>query len=237
MDFAGIERARALLRDSIPVTRLVPADSLAQASAAHVYLKLENEAPTSSFKCRGALHTLCQQVQRGPVAGVVTSSTGNHGAAIAWAARRMGVPALIFLPEHPNPVKRARIAQQGARIVEAGRDVEESREHAARYAAEHDWFLVVDGQDEDLTSGAATVGCEIVEQLPSTDVIYVPVGDSSLIRGWNGTSFQLLVHPVVGRRGRLILAIAHVDFKLAAHAAPLPIREAVAHAIEERPAA
>src|SRR2546426_2941175 len=99
MDFAGIERARALLRDSIPVTRLVLADSLAQASAADVYLKLENEAPTSSFKCRGALHTLCQQTRRGPVAGVVTSSTGNHGAAIAWAARRIGVPALIFLPQ------------------------------------------------------------------------------------------------------------------------------------------
>jgi len=183
MDFAGIERARALLHDSIPVTRLVPADSLAQASAADVYLKLENEAPTSSFKCRGALHTLCQQARRGPVAGVVTSSTGNHGAAIAWAARRMGVPALIFLPQHPNPVKRARIAQQGARFVEAGRDLEESREHAARYAAEQGWFLVVDGQDEDLTAGAATIGCEILEQVPATDVIYVPVGDSSLIRG------------------------------------------------------
>src|SRR2546426_1391687 len=177
MDSAGIERARALVRDSIPVTRLVPADSLAQASAADVYLKLENEAPTSSFKCRGALHTLCQQARRGPVAGVVTSSTGNHGAAIAWAARRMGVPALIFLPQHPNPVKRARIAQQGARFVEAGRDLEESREHAARYAAEQGWFLVVDGQDEDLTAGAATIGCEILEQVPATDVIYVPVGD------------------------------------------------------------
>src|SRR5437899_6133869 len=106
MHSAGIERARALLRDSIPVTRLVPADSLAQASAADVYLKLENEAPTSSFKCRGALHTLCQQARRGPVAGVVTSSTGNHGAAIAWAARRMGLPALIFLSDPPHPVIR-----------------------------------------------------------------------------------------------------------------------------------
>jgi threonine dehydratase len=114
---------------------------------------------------------------------VVTSSTGNHGAATAYAARRLDVPAAIFLPEGPNPVKRALIAREGAHIVEAGKFLEESRQHAAQHAREKGWHLVVDGEDEHLTAGASTIGCEIVEQAPSVDIILVPVGDSSLIRG------------------------------------------------------
>ena len=183
MDFAEVEQARRLLRDLLPATRLVPAPSLSRFSGAEVYLKLENEAPTGSFKVRGAFNAVYHESERGPLAGVVTSSTGNHGAAVAYVARRMGLPATVFLPEHPNPIKRARIAELGATIFEAGRDYDEAREHAARYARDHGWFFVEDGRNPDLTSGAATIGCEVVEQLPRADVIYVPVGDTTLIRG------------------------------------------------------
>jgi threonine dehydratase len=183
MDFADVEQARALLRSYLPVTRLLAAASLGRSAGADLYLKLENESPTGSFKVRGAFNSLYRNRARGPLAGVVTSSTGNHGAAVAYAARTLGLAATIFLPEHPNPVKRARIAELGARIQEAGRDYDEARQHAARFAREHGWFFVEDGRDPDLTPGAATLGCEILEQLPDTDVIYVPVGDTTLIRG------------------------------------------------------
>ncbi len=183
MDFAAVEQARTLLRSYLSPTRLVPAPSLSRISGAEVYLKLENEAPTGSFKVRGALHALLCERERHPVAGVVTSSTGNHGAGVAYAARLLGLPATVFLPVHPNPVKRARIVELGAAISEAGRDYDEARQHAARYAREHGWFFLEDGRNPDMTPGAATLACEIFEQLPGVDILYVPVGDTTLIRG------------------------------------------------------
>src|SRR5438093_1301593 len=183
MDIRTIQEARDLIRKYVPTSRLLRAQSLKEVSGAEVYLKLENEGPTSSFKARGAIYSLRRRLQYGRIAGVVTASSGNHGIATAFAARQMGVPATIFLPVNPGPVKRARIVQQGAQVIEAGRFLEESREHATRYATQHRWYNLVDGQTEGLAIGAGTLGCEIVEQVPRVDAIYVPVGDSSLIRG------------------------------------------------------
>ena len=141
------------------------------------------EPLTGSFKVRGALNALSCRQKRGSLEGVVTSSTGNHGAGVAYAARQFNLPAAIFLPANPNPAKRARIAHLGAQIFEVGRDLEESRKHAAEFSRERGWPLIVDVDDPDICAGAATIGCEILEQLPGTEVIIVPVGDSNLIRG------------------------------------------------------
>jgi threonine dehydratase len=122
-------------------------------------------------------------MEQGAVPGVVTSSTGNHGAAVAFAARRLGLACRVYLPKNPNSAKRARIAREGAEIVEAGEYLEASREHAARFARESGWFNVVDGVEPELLPGTATIGCEIAEQLPGVEVIYVPVGDTTLVRG------------------------------------------------------
>ena len=183
MNFTEVEQARKFLRDYLSPTRLIPAPSLSGLSRADAYLKLENENPTGSFKVRGALNALACRRRRGRLEGVVTSSTGNHGAGVAYAARQFNLPAAIFLPENPNPVKRARIAQLGAQIFEAGRDLEESRHHAERFSQERGWPLIVDVDDADICAGAATIGCEILEQLPVAEVILIPVGDSNLIRG------------------------------------------------------
>jgi threonine dehydratase len=100
-----VEHARELLSRYFRPTRLVSAESLAQRSGAHVHLKIESDLPTGSFKPRGALNALLTTA--GPVPGVVAASTGNHGAAVAYAARIAKVGATIFLQENPNPVKRA----------------------------------------------------------------------------------------------------------------------------------
>lgn len=183
MDFTEVEQARAFLRQHLGISRLVHAQWLSQASGAEVYLKLENETETGSFKPRGALYALHRHCQRGPVAGVVACSTGNHGAGVAFAARRCGVAATIFLPRNPNPTKRARIEQLGANIIEVAHDYEAAREHAASFAREHGWYFLEDGRDPDLRVGQATIGCEILEQLPAVEVLYVPVGDTTLITG------------------------------------------------------
>src|SRR5437868_3272482 len=101
-------------------TRLILAESLSGAAGADVYLKVESEQPTGSFKVRGAVHALTARCSRDRVTSVVTASTGNHGAAVAYAARLMSLPATVFVPARSNPVKVDRIRALGAAIVEAG---------------------------------------------------------------------------------------------------------------------
>ena len=175
--------AHKFLEKFLTPTRLVRAESLERLSGAQVWLKLEIENPTGTFKVRGALHAVARRLQQSRFDGVVTSSTGNHGAAIAFAARQMKLRSRIYLPENPNPVKRDKIAQLGAEVVEVGRDLEESRERAAKFSKESGWPLIVDVDDPHIAAGAATIACEILEQAPSIDVIVVPIGDSNLIRG------------------------------------------------------
>ncbi|HYL95702.1 MAG TPA: pyridoxal-phosphate dependent enzyme [Terriglobales bacterium] len=182
-DLSSIQSARELLRRYLPVTRLVAAPSLSRPSGARVYLKLESDLPTASFKPRGALYALSVNLERRKVREVVASSTGNHGAAVAYAARLLGVPARIFLPAQANPVKRARIAELGAALVEQGRDISEAFQAASACAQRDGIFFLNDATDPDLPAGPATIACEILEQLPQTDAIYVPMGDTALIRG------------------------------------------------------
>ena len=179
---SGFERARRLLAAHFGPTRLVPAPSLGRADR-DVYLKLESELPTGSFKVRGALYSLSVNLERRALGEIVAASTGNHGAAVAYAARLLGLRATIFVPEHPNPVKAGRIAELGAQLVEGGKDLAEAIDRARTYAAEHHAFLLEDASDPDIPIGAATIALETLDQLPSTDAIYVPVGDTALVRG------------------------------------------------------
>ena len=175
--------ARELIRQHFRPSRLVRADSISSRVGADVFLKLESELPTGAFKVRGALYTLSLQMQRRSVTEVVAHSTGNHGAAVAFAARALGVKATIFLPRDPNPVKRAKIAALGAKVSEQGADSAEAFEAASAYAASTGAFLLNDATDPDLPAGPATIADEIFDELAEADAIYVPVGDTALIRG------------------------------------------------------
>lgn len=140
--------------------------------------------PTGSFKPRGALYALSINMARRPIREVTASSTGNHGAAVAYAAKLLGIKATIFLPENPNPVKRARIANLGAAIVERGMsDLTAACKEASAYSQKEGVYFLNDATDPDLPAGPATIAWEILDALPSTDTIYVPMGDTALIRG------------------------------------------------------
>jgi threonine dehydratase len=178
-----IREAQALLAAHFPATRLIAAPALARLDS-QFYLKLEMELPTGSFKPRGALYALASNLRKCAIAEVVASSTGNHGAAVAWAAKTLKVAATIFLPANPNPVKRNRIADLGARIVEAGgSDLTHAFRLASEYAGRPGVYFLNDATDPDLTAGPATIGLEIMEQLPGAAAIFVPMGDTALIRG------------------------------------------------------
>jgi threonine dehydratase len=188
---SAIQDARKFLAGYLTPTRLAPANSLSRAAGKRVYLKLETDLPTASFKVRGALYALAKNLQKAPIREVVASSTGNHGAAVAYAASLLGVKATIFLPENCNPVKRDRIASLGATIVQRGKDITDAFQEVAQYAQDHGAYLLNDATDEDLPAGPGTIGCEILEQLPQASTIFVPMGDTALIRGIAAAARQI----------------------------------------------
>ena len=187
-----IREAQRFLATYFEPTRLIAAPFLSQRTGKSVYLKLEMELPTGSFKVRGAVYALAQRMNRGPIEEVVACSTGNHGAAVAYAAKQFGIKAKIFLPTNCNPVKRGRIAALGAAIVESGgSDLASALTMTAEYAKQPGVFFLNDATDEDLPAGPATIGCEILEQLPETNAIVVPMGDTALIRGIAAAAKQM----------------------------------------------
>ena len=183
-DISAIRGAQRFLAKYFAPTRLIPAPFLSKKVGKNVYLKLETDLPTGSFKVRGAFCALSQRMKKGAVREVVASSTGNHGAAVACAAKEFGIAAKIFLPVNCNPVKRARIEALGAVIVESGEnDLASAFALAAEHAKQADVYFLNDATDTDLLAGPATITCEILEQLPATSAIFVPMGDTALIRG------------------------------------------------------
>ena len=148
-----------------------------------MHLKLESELPTGSFKVRGAYYALWKHARERTVSEAVAASTGNHGAAVAWAARELGVAAQVFVPVGANAVKVARIKSLGARLTEVGADIEDARRAAESHASRTGALLLDDATDAYVPIGAGTIGLELVEQVADFGTLYVPVGDSALIRG------------------------------------------------------
>jgi threonine dehydratase len=181
--WAEIHAARQFLKRHFAATRLIPAPSLARGANAEVCLKLESEMPTGSFKVRGALYALQAEMTKRQFTEVVAASTGNHGAAVAYAGRIAGIKAKIFLPRGANPVKQSRIRELGAEIVAFGNDISEALARADRYARETGAFLLNDATNPNVPAGTATIGVEVIEQFPGVTGIWVPIGDTALIRG------------------------------------------------------
>lgn len=175
--------AIARLRERFGPTRLVRSAALSERAGVDAYLKLESELPTGSFKVRGAYYALSRRHEAEPVREVVAASTGNHGAAVAWAARELGIRAHIFVPVGANRTKTARIESLGAHLTEAGADIEGARRAAEACVAETGALLLDDATDGNIPIGAGTIGVELLEQLPDCATVVVPVGDSALIRG------------------------------------------------------
>jgi threonine dehydratase len=182
-DLSTMEEAQKFLAEYFPATPLQHAPTLSR-GAAEAFLKLEIQLPTGSFKPRGALFALATHLRKGNVREVTASSTGNHGAAVAWAAKTLGVAATIFLPANPHAVKRQKIADLGARIVEVGgHDLAHAFLKALEYSTRPGVYFLNDATDPVVPAGPATIGLEILSQLPQVAAIYVPMGDTALIRG------------------------------------------------------
>jgi threonine dehydratase len=176
----SVAAAAARLAPFAPPTPLVRALLLSRDLGCDLWVKNETVSPIASFKWRGALNDLLRDPN---TRGVVTSSTGNHGQGVAWAAGVVGVPAHIFLPLGANPTKRAKIALLGARIHDGGHDLDAAKETAIAFAREEGLRFIDDGESEGVIEGAGTIGLEIAQQLQRIDTVYVPMGSGSLASG------------------------------------------------------
>jgi threonine dehydratase len=155
---------------------------LASDSPDAIYLKLENLQPIGSFKLRGALNAISQLPPGELQAGVVTASAGNMGQGVAWAARELGIPAVVVVPEGAAETKLAAIERLGGRVVKVPYErwwqaIEESS------FAEADGVFIHPVQNEQVMAGNGTIGLEIFEDLPEADAVLIPFGGGGLSVG------------------------------------------------------
>lgn len=169
------QRVQALVRRT-PLEPFASPDPRVQ-----VRLKLECLQETGSFKARGASNQIARLTDEEKRAGVVTTSSGNHGRALAWAARRAGVPATICMPDNVYPIKLQACRDEGAEVVLCPTRAEAEAECRRRVAA---GSVLVHPYDAVRTAeGAGTVGLEIAEDWPEVELVLVPVGGGGLIGG------------------------------------------------------
>ncbi|MEL6940326.1 MAG: threonine/serine dehydratase [Cyanobacteria bacterium J06598_1] len=164
--------------------RKTPTISLAKGTfgiPAHLTLKLELLQHSGSFKARGALSRLLQNTV--PSVGAIAASGGNHGAAVAYAARELGYPAEIFVPTISSPTKVKRLETYGAKVVVTGADYFDALEESEERALETGGLVVHAFNQPEIIAGQGTLALELEQQVPELDTVLVSVGGGGLIAG------------------------------------------------------
>jgi threonine dehydratase len=148
-----------------------------------LFLKPENQQPIGAFKLRGAYNKIASLSEKGRERGVISYSSGNHAQGVAYAARALGVKAVIVMPNNAPAIKREATAALGADIVLVGPGSAERQRKAEELAAEHGYIIVPPYNDEHIIAGQGTIGLEILEDMPEVETVLAPVGGGGLISG------------------------------------------------------
>lgn len=151
--------------------------------SANVFLKLENLQHTGSFKLRGAANRLLTLTEEQQAAGCVTASSGNHGAAVAFAMQKLSIDGVIFVPEHTSPAKLDAIRSYGGNAELFGTDGLDTELHAREYASDRGMFYVSPYNDAEVVAGQGSCGVEMRDQVQDIDTLYVAVGGGGLVSG------------------------------------------------------
>ena len=152
-------------------------------TAPAIYLKDESAQPIGSFKLRGAYNKIAQLSPDELRRGVITYSSGNHAQGVAYAARALGSKAVIVMPSNAPQIKRAATLALGAEIVTVGPASTERKEKAEQLAAAHGYTIIPPYDDPAIIAGQATCGLEILQQLPTVDLVLSPVSGGGLLSG------------------------------------------------------
>ncbi len=184
LEIKDVFLAKKNLEKYIRSTPLLFSSKLSRQSGASVYLKLENRQPTGSFKVRGALNKLIGLNQAEIQRGLVAASAGNHALGVAFAAKKLGYHNLtIFVPLNCSPVKLEKLRSYPIQIQQAGESYDAAFEAALEHQRRHGSILISAYDDLEIITGQATIGLEIMTELPEVDVVITPVGGGGLIAG------------------------------------------------------
>ncbi|MFQ5986432.1 MAG: threonine/serine dehydratase [Thermoplasmata archaeon] len=180
-----IREAEQTIRPYLDPTPLLPSPALSQLLGFDVRIKLESLLPTGSFKIRGGLNLLSHLSSEERSAGIIASSTGNHGQSIAFSGRQFGAHVIIGAPAEANPVKVAAMEALGAEVVLHGKDFDEAREWVEAEALARGYRYIHSANEPHLIAGVGTAALEATRQAPNADVFLVPVGGGSGASGYS----------------------------------------------------
>ena len=177
------EEAYQILRRVVLPTNLIKSDFFSELTGNKVYLKPENLQLTGAYKIRGAYYKISTLPEEERKKGLITASAGNHAQGVAYAAREFGLPAIIVMPESTPWLKVNRTRNLGAEVILYGKVFDESAEKARQLAEEKGYTYVHPFDDLAVATGQGSIAMEIVKELPTVDIILVPVGGGGLATG------------------------------------------------------
>jgi len=179
---SDIQSARSRLR-GVAIHPPLIEFKLCSEEAHRLFLKPENQQPIGAFKLRGAYNKIASLSEEDRKRGVITYSSGNHAQGVAYAARALGVKAVIVMPDNAPAIKREATAALGAEIVLVGPGSSERQVKAEELAVQHGYIIVPPYNDEQIIAGQGTIGLEILEDLPEVETVLAPVGGGGMISG------------------------------------------------------
>ncbi|MBN1473725.1 MAG: threonine/serine dehydratase [Syntrophaceae bacterium] len=168
--------ARAVISRYLNRTSLTHYSELSRLIGCKAFVKHENHNPTGSFKIRGALNFFHHMSQEEVDAGILVATRGNHGLAMAWAGQWFHVPCTVVVPENNNPEINRIIESYGAEVIVQGEDFYDAQSYCEELVDSAGYYYVQQGNEPEILNGLATMGLEILEDLPQVDVIICPIG-------------------------------------------------------------
>ena len=178
-----IRAAAERIKGAVVETPMMVSRTLSEIIGAEVWLKFENLQFTAAYKERGALNKLLQLTDEERGRGVIAASAGNHAQAVAYHAKRLGIPVIIVMPLSTPTIKVTQTESHGAQVVLHGTTVDDSFARARELALENGHEFVHAFDDPQVIAGAGTVGLEMLEAAPDLDTILVPIGGGGLMSG------------------------------------------------------
>lgn len=183
LPLSEIELAAKRLANTIHKTNLDKSTTFSEMTGGEVYLKLENQQKTGSFKIRGASNKIAALVERGEIQSAVASSAGNHAQGTAYASKVHGIPATICMPKSTPIAKIEATKGYGANVVLSGECYDDAYSKALEIVEKEGATFIHPFDDLEVMAGQGTIGIEILEALPTVDVILVPAGGGGLLAG------------------------------------------------------
>ena len=180
---AEIRAAAERIRGAVIRTPMLVSRTLSEIIGAEVWLKFENLQFTAAYKERGALNKLLQLTPEERARGVIAASAGNHAQAVAYHAKRLGIPATIVMPATTPTVKVTQTAGHGATVVLHGAMFDDAYARARELALENGYVFVHPFDDPQIIAGAGTVALEMLEEAPDLDMFVIPIGGGGLMSG------------------------------------------------------